>query len=292
MVSHSVQLVAVLLAVFSSQSLAQTSNPNPPGMTYPPPNIQEPYPGVLNGNSRRRLSGLTTTTSAFHTHTHIVDNTAGFVYVGCYKDVDTDRDLVVLKSDLQDMTPNQCNTECNGYDYFAIQISRCWCGSSYGKHGVAQAQYSGLKNADNLDYEPGCYHDCPGHSAGYQCGGVLRNSVYRRPSTMEADCQTGEHSERTMYLKAQGVCKPEQGQLTPATMPPGQLRVDTGHSETGYSHPGKFLHKHTINSGAHPQQFQAGTGQPCPGQHNCHATGGDLPDGSAQIWDDEQSHQV
>ena len=80
---------------------------------------------------------------------------SGFVYVGCYKDVDTDRDLAVLKSDLQDMTPNQCNTECNGYDYFAIQISRCWCGVSYGKHGVAQSQYSGKKNADNLDYEPG-----------------------------------------------------------------------------------------------------------------------------------------
>lgn len=287
MASSSMQVAAVLLAVFSSQSLAQTIDGS--GMTYPPPQIQETYPGALNGNSRRRLSGLTTTSQEYSWSTN---SNSGFVYVGCYKDVDTDRDLAVLKSDVQHMTPNQCNTECNGYDYFAIQISRCWCGVSYGKHGVAQSQYSGRKNADNLDYEPGCYHDCPGHSAGYQCGGVLRNSVYRRPSTMEADCQTAGHSERTAFLVAQGVCKPEQGQLATAVMPPGQLRVDTGHSETGYSHPGKKEHKRTINSGPHPQQFQAGTGQPCPGQHNCYASGGDLPDGTAQIWDDDQSHQV
>merc|ERR1712070_25233 len=224
-----------------------------------------------------------TTDSVMQRSSHQVTNSAGFTHVGCFKDDPSDRDLPVQKSDDPHMTPDQCNTQCAGYSYFAIQISRCWCGNSYGKHGIAQSQYSGLKNMDNLDYAPGCNHDCYGLSAGFPCGGVHRNSVYHRPPTMNSDC--GSNDEVSGLLRSNNVCKPDQGELAGGhygEMPPGTLWVDPGHSESDYSHPGVYEH----------------ASQTCPGQHNCYRSGGNLgeaagPSGTVnQIWSAEQSHQV
>merc|ERR1711981_1247716 len=59
-------------------------------------------------------------------------NTAGFSYVGCFRDKGSARDLPVFKQDSPTMTPSTCNGLCNGYDYFAVQIGQCYCGNTYG----------------------------------------------------------------------------------------------------------------------------------------------------------------
>merc|ERR1712070_376862 len=58
-------------------------------------------------------------------------NTAGFSYVGCFRDDGNNRDLPVFKEDSVDMTPSRCNSLCLGFDYFAVQITQCYCGNTY-----------------------------------------------------------------------------------------------------------------------------------------------------------------
>jgi len=64
--------------------------------------------------------------------THYSMNTAGFAYVGCFRDDGANRDLRVFKGDAVDMNPNSCNVLCKGYDYFAVQITQCYCDNRYG----------------------------------------------------------------------------------------------------------------------------------------------------------------
>merc|ERR1711865_946306 len=57
----------------------------------------------------------------------------------------------------------------------------------------------GIVDVDvNRYIQEGCYHDCimteasmlTGTDAGMPCGGIHRNSVYRRPSTMSSGCNS------------------------------------------------------------------------------------------------------
>jgi len=191
-------------------------------------------------------------------------NTAGFAYVGCYRDSGAARDLPVFKQDSPTMTPSNCNALCAGYDYFAVQISQCYCGNTYGsiqepvkteastangkwtpgstvsttpptgisslENAMGQASYEtdsntlggvGIVDAHNKYVQEGCYHDCPGTDAGLPCGGLDRNSVYRRPSTLPSTstCVASVNNGHPL-LATRGLCDPPQGALHTATMPP------------------------------------------------------------------------
>jgi len=137
------------------------------------------------------------------------------------------------------MTPKVCNDLCDGYDYFGVQMTECFCGNSYGSVSAyaventangntadekGQAQYAyetaapttegktgvGLVVGPEARYlKEGCYYDCEQGDGSYPCGGHLRNSVYRRPSTMPADCVNTDSE----LLNQRGVCNPDAGAL-------------------------------------------------------------------------------
>jgi len=201
--------------------------------------------------------------------THYSMNTAGFAYVGCFRDNPAARDLPVAKGASVEVTPASCSDLCTGYDYFGVQITECFCGNTYGSvvepvHSLdyttastgvlggqwihpsddgtptlatapagisaiekahAQTAYETVTNTlggvgmiDEVNvnkYIPeGCYHDCvkteagalAGTDAGMPCGGIHRNSVYRRPSTMAANCNSFHP-----LLKSRGICDPPGG---------------------------------------------------------------------------------
>jgi len=169
-------------------------------------------------------------------------NTAGFAYVGCYRDDGASRDLPVFKQDSPTMTPHACNALCGEYDYFGVQMTQCYCGNSYGsvqapssgsgitnlEHGQAQVSYETspatgqaavhvqVHEVDSLGKftAEGCYHDCGDGTL--PCGGLNRNSVYRRPSSVAGGCTNG----KSTMLSSRGICDPDPAALAPAAMPP------------------------------------------------------------------------
>jgi len=118
-------------------------------------------------------------------------------------------------------------------------MTECFCGNSYGSVSAyaventangntadekGQAQYAyetaapttegktgvGLVVGPEARYlKEGCYYDCEQGDGSYPCGGHLRNSVYRRPSTMPADCVNTDSE----LLNQRGVCNPDAGAL-------------------------------------------------------------------------------
>jgi len=251
------------------------------------------------------VSGLTRSRNeASLIATHYNANTAGFAYVGCYRDNPQNRDLPVVKTDSVDMTPKTCNSLCAGYDYFAVQITQCFCGNSYGsvqepvniegktaigkwtpgtgaasttppsgitslENGMAQTAYEtntntlggvGIVDTLNKYVQEGCYHDCGGASnkidGGLLCGGLNRNSVYRRPSTMPSSCVSTGVNHGHPLLQQRGLCDPPQGALAPATMPPCvKSDVSTcevialAHEDKSYAYSKPWETHHTFQTG-------------------------------------------
>ncbi|XP_074649121.1 uncharacterized protein LOC141904433 [Tubulanus polymorphus] len=89
------------------------------------------------------------------------------IYIGCYIDFSTDRDLLNEWETTTPMDTRKCLTECQtrGYVYAGLQYSEeCFCGRSYGKHGGRRADTEcGMKCAGNSDQI---------------CGDAYRNSIY------------------------------------------------------------------------------------------------------------------
>jgi len=83
-------------------------------------------------------------------------------YIGCYQDADPpSRDLPFSPFD-NGATIQNCATACATYLYFGLQFGgSCWCGNSYGSHGVSTA----------------CTMPCDANNAQI-CGNAYANSVY------------------------------------------------------------------------------------------------------------------
>jgi len=232
--------------------------------------------------------------------THYSMNTAGFAYVGCYRDSGASRDLPVFKIDKPTLTPSECNDLCAGYDYFAVQITQCYCGNTYGsvkepvktiltlangkwtpgtatnvtqpagitglETAMAQTAYEtetntlggiGIIDEPNLNkyVQEGCYHDCPDTDAGLACGGLNRNSVYRRPSTMSSMCVASVNNGHPL-MSARGLCDPDQGALHAATMPPcvdstvsSCTQIALSHEDKSYAYSKPWETHHTYQHG-------------------------------------------
>jgi len=235
--------------------------------------------------------------------THYGMNTAGFAYVGCFRDNPAARDLPVFKQDSVDMTPQTCNLLCAGYDYFAVQITQCYCGNSYGsvqeptvteghtnigkwhpgttsttvpptgitsiENAMGQTSYEtntntlggiGIVDGLNKYVQEGCYHDCGGASkkedSVLPCGGLNRNSVYRRPSTMASACVSYGVNNGHPLLKSRGLCDPPQGALHTPTMPPcvdsataSCTQVGLAHEDKSYAYSKPWETHHTFQTG-------------------------------------------
>jgi len=237
--------------------------------------------------------------------THYSMNTAGFAYVGCFRDDPQNRDLRVFKEDTVDMNPNTCNALCKGYDYFSVQITQCYCDNRYGsvqepttteghlangkwhpgtsstttsptgitsiENGMAQVAYETNTNtlggigiidetALNKYIQEGCYHDCGGASsmtdAGLSCGGLNRNSVYRRPSTAVSDCQSTGANNGHPLLASRGICDPPSADLHVATMPPCKdstiancEQIALAHEDKSFAYSKPWETHHTFQTG-------------------------------------------
>jgi hypothetical protein len=102
--------------------------------------------------------------------THPVHELSQLQYMGCFSDRSPDHDLPMYVG--QVATPDACAASCKtmhkGYRYAAVQNGdRCFCGTSYGRHGNEPAAT--------------CFKRCAHSTADSEqrCGGVNRNSVYR-----------------------------------------------------------------------------------------------------------------
>ena len=66
------------------------------------------------------------------------------MYLGCYKDSETSRDVNGALVTLTPMTVEKCATQCqsSGYPYAAMQLGdMCFCGNSYGSLGLTVGKY-------------------------------------------------------------------------------------------------------------------------------------------------------
>lgn len=95
----------------------------------------------------------------------------GSTYLGCFVDDKNDRDLPELLLNDHDGTTNDvdsCIALCknDGYAFAGLQYGKeCWCGNSYGKHGIeADVDACAMKCSGNEDE---------------LCGGPNRNRVYQ-----------------------------------------------------------------------------------------------------------------
>jgi hypothetical protein len=90
-------------------------------------------------------------------------------YIGCFKD-DISRDLK-LQFTSGNATMQQCQQQCKSSPYFSLQYGvECFCGDSYGRLGRAPENECNMK----------CSAD-----ARQICGGVWRNSVYRKSNAFD-----------------------------------------------------------------------------------------------------------
>ncbi|CAM9098334.1 unnamed protein product [Scytosiphon promiscuus] len=102
----------------------------------------------------------------------------GVMYVGCVKDVGSDR-LLDNEYRNSDMTPQMCSAYCEGEDFFGVQYgSECWCGSpdeseDVFRHGSAT-----------------CDYPCGGDDE-QTCGGYWAMSLYEYGSALPYDIPEG-----------------------------------------------------------------------------------------------------
>ena len=110
------------------------------------------------------------------------------LYLGCYKD-DSDRDLPNMVASNQ--TPGSCVRLCRekGYLYAGIQYGgQCWCGNTFGKHGVRP--------------ETECHQDCD-QDKRYVCCAAWRSNVYLTASRMGCFQDKSDRDLKHMAAKAQ-----------------------------------------------------------------------------------------
>jgi len=88
---------------------------------------------------------------------------AGPRFLGCYKDDVSDRDLRVQ---MPEGDKASCMIHCADFEYFGRQFeSECFCGNSYGKHGIATGC---LCNAYNIGGSMNCVYQSS-HDDGSAC---------------------------------------------------------------------------------------------------------------------------
>jgi len=122
----------------------------------------------------------------------LVQSCEVITYIGCYADAPA-RDLgTLLWSGISGNTVESCVAACynDGFPYAGLQDgSQCFCGYSYGSHGVSGS----------------CYDTCSGNSAEV-CGGPYANSVYSTgiPPTSYLGCFTDEGTRDLQYLLYSG----------------------------------------------------------------------------------------
>jgi len=66
------------------------------------------------------------------------------MYLGCFKDSETSRDLSGSQVELPQLTVEKCTTQCRstGYPYAALQMGRmCFCDHSYGSLGLSISKW-------------------------------------------------------------------------------------------------------------------------------------------------------
>ena len=94
------------------------------------------------------------------------DSDATITFKGCYVD-EQDRDLDGYSFDSEEMTNTLCIKICQeqGFKYAATEYSNeCYCGNTYGKYGIADADE--------------CNEPCAGDPESI-CGGYWTESVYQ-----------------------------------------------------------------------------------------------------------------
>ena len=86
------------------------------------------------------------------------------VYLGCYFD-DGNRALRETYSTDSSMTPQVCNSICQGFPFYAVEYSsQCFCGTTF---------HNGYPKVPDSE----CNYPCSGDS-GVECGGFWRLSLY------------------------------------------------------------------------------------------------------------------
>jgi len=87
------------------------------------------------------------------------------VYIGCYRDRSSNRDLPVQIGSGGGFTTETCAAGCKDYTYYALQDGgECRCGDSFGLHGEEPDEDCGIE-------EPWCGRG--------PCGASRRNAVYK-----------------------------------------------------------------------------------------------------------------
>merc|ERR1712072_757634 len=114
---------------------------------------------------------------------------------------------------------------------------------------------TGIVDTHNKYIQEGCYHDCPGTDSGLPCGGLNRNSVYRRPSTMPSSCVSSVSNGHPL-MASRGLCDPPQGALHTPTMPPCKdsatsscTKVALGHEDKSHAYSKPWDTHHVFQSG-------------------------------------------
>ncbi|XP_050411508.1 uncharacterized protein LOC126826141 isoform X2 [Patella vulgata] len=100
---------------------------------------------------------------------YVIYCTANQPHLGCYKEDKNDRDLTEEiwsnRTDSSQLNITHCMISCQtrGFAYAGLGLgaTECWCGSSYGKHGVSED----------------CVYVCIGFP-GYKCGGSQEYNIY------------------------------------------------------------------------------------------------------------------
>jgi len=67
------------------------------------------------------------------------------MYLGCFKDSETSRDISGPHVTIADLSVEKCATQCqsSGYPYAGLQMaSVCFCGNSYGSLGLSISKYN------------------------------------------------------------------------------------------------------------------------------------------------------
>ena len=106
-------------------------------------------------------------------------------FLGCYKDSVSNRDLPVVK-EITGMVRGKipiaseiCSCECKGFKYFGLQNGgECFCGNSFGTHGVDTGNICKKKCLSNDDDDD---------DTKIFCGGPLSNAIYDRTMTFQRE---------------------------------------------------------------------------------------------------------
>eukprot|EP00752_Nemacystus_decipiens_P001582 g1543.t1 len=131
-------------------------------------------------------------------------DSAGHLYLGCFKDTFGKRALSGKKYVDAHMTTAMCADLCDGVKYFGLQYgNECWCSAPNDKphrHGESSK----------------CIMDCAGDDRRIKrCGGYLAMSVYERDGTPDdvpkgakhVGCFADDPQDRALTLKSQSTSK-------------------------------------------------------------------------------------